>query len=79
VYHAANEGSCTFAELAQMTMRADGSRCRIQPITTEEYGAVARRPRNSRLSMRSLDENGFCRLPTWENALHRFLEEMKKQ
>jgi len=79
VYHAANEGSCTFAELAQMVMRADGSRCRIQPITTEEYGAAARRPRNSRLSMRSLDENGFCRLPPWENALHRYLEEMKKQ
>ena len=62
-----------------MVMRADGSRCRIQPITTAEYGAAARRPRNSRLSMCSLDENGFRRLPPWENALHRYLEEMKKQ
>lgn len=79
VYHASNEGSCTFAELAQMVMRADGSRCRIQPITTEEYGAAARRPRNSCLSMRSLDENGFRRLPPWENALHRYLDEMKRQ
>lgn len=79
VYHAANEGGCSFAELAQMTMRADGSRCRIQPITTAEYPTAARRPMNSRLSMRSLDENGFRRLPTWEDALHRYLDEMKKK
>lgn len=79
VYHASNEGSCSFAELAQTVMRADGSRCRVQPITTAEYGAEARRPLNGRLSMRSLDENGFRRLPTWENALHRYLNEMKRK
>lgn len=79
VYHASNEGSCSFAELAQTVMRADGSRCRVQPITTAEYGAAARRPLNGRLSMRSLDENGFRRLPTWENALHRYLNEMKRK
>lgn len=79
VYHASNGGSCSFAELAQTAMRADGSRCRVQPITTAEYGAAARRPLNGRLSMRSLDENGFRRLPTWENALHRYLNEMKRK
>lgn len=72
-YHAANEGFCSFAEFARVILRADRSRCRILPVTTAEYGSIARRPLNSRLSRRALDENGFPRLPSWEDALHRFL------
>lgn len=72
-YHAANEGFCSFAEFARVILRADRSRCRVLPVTTAEYGSVARRPLNSRLSRRSLDDNGFPRLPAWEDALHRFL------
>lgn len=72
-YHAANEGFCSFAEFARVILRADRSRCRVLPVTTAEYGSAARRPLNSRLSRRSLDDNGFPRLPAWEDALHRFL------
>lgn len=72
-YHAANEGFCSFAEFARVILRADRSRCRVLPVTTAEYGSIARRPLNSRLSRRALDENGFPRLPAWEDALHRFL------
>lgn len=72
-YHAANEGFCSFAEFARVILRADRSRCRVLPVTTAEYGSIARRPLNSRLSRRSLDDNGFPRLPAWEDALHRFL------
>lgn len=75
VYHAANEGSCSFAEFAQVILRADGSRCRVRPIPTAEYRSAARRPLNSRLSRRSLDENGFARLPPWQDALRRYLAE----
>ncbi len=71
-YHAANEGCCSFAGLARAVMQLTGSRCRVQGITTAEYPSAARRPLNSRLSMRSLDDAGFRRLPIWEDALRRY-------
>ena len=72
-YHAANEGCCTFAQFARAILQLSGSRCRVQAITTGEYPCAARRPGNSRLSKRSLDEAGFQRLPAWEDALRRYL------
>ena len=73
VYHATNEGFCSFADFARVILRADGSRCRIAPIPSCEYPSAARRPLNSRLSKASLDENGFPRLPIWEDALRRYI------
>lgn len=78
VYHAANEGCCSFAKLADAAMRATGSRCHVQPIPSSEYPCAARRPLNSRLSMRSLDEAGFARLPIWEDALTRYIDELRR-
>lgn len=72
-YHASNEGSCSFAEFARVILRADGSRCRVIPIPSSQYPTAARRPLNSRLSRRSLDEGGFPRLPIWEDALRRYI------
>lgn len=76
-YHASNEGCCSFAEFARAIMQLSGSPCRVEAITTAEYPCAARRPLNSRLSMRSLDEAGFRRLPPWEDALRRFLAERR--
>ena len=45
-------------------------------VTTAEYGAQAKRPANSRLSKASLDAAGFDRLPSWRNALERYLIEL---
>lgn len=73
IYHAANAGFCSFASLALATLRAEGSRCSVQPISSADYPSAARRPLNSRLSQSSLDAAGFRRLPSWEDALHRFL------
>ena len=75
IYHAANGGCCSFAEFARAILRLTGSSCRVQPIPTSEYPAAARRPLNSRLAMRALDENGFPRLPAWQDALARYLTE----
>ena len=72
-YHATNEGFCSFADFARMILRADGSRCRVVPIPSAQYPSAARRPLNSRLSKLSLEENGFARLPIWEDALRRYL------
>lgn len=72
-YNVSNEGFCSFADFARVILRADGSRCRVVPIPSSEYPSAARRPLNSRLSKRSLDENGFSRLPIWEDALRRYI------
>ena len=73
VYHATNEGFCSWAQFAQEIMRLSGSPCKINPIATEQYPTKAVRPKNSRLSKESLDLAGFNRLPEWEDALRRFL------
>lgn len=75
VYHAANGGCCSFAEFAREIMALSGSCCRVGKIASQDYPCAARRPLNSRLSMRSLDEAGFRRLPDWQDALWRFLAE----
>lgn len=76
VYHASGGGCCSFAELAAAIMKAAGLPCQVVPVPTSEYPTAARRPLNSRLSLRSLDENGFARLPDWEDGLARFLREI---
>lgn len=78
VYHATNEGVCSWAEFAVQIMREGGLDVRIEPVTTQEYGAKAPRPSNSRLSKKSLDEAGFSRLPTWQDALHRYIKQLSK-
>ncbi len=77
VYHATNEGFCTWAEFAAEIMRRAGKDTKIIPISTEQYPTPAKRPRNSRLSKKSLDDAGFARLPRWEDALDRFLKEVR--
>ncbi len=74
VYHATNEGYCSWAEFAKATMEYSGKATKIIPIKSSEYRSVAVRPANSRLSKNSLDVNGFDRLPSWQDALERFLK-----
>ena len=73
VYHATNENYCSWAQFAAEIMRLKNKNVKINPVTTSEYGAKALRPLNSRLSKKSLDEAGFNRLPTWQDALKRYL------
>ena len=77
VYHATNEGFCSWAELAEAVFRLAKKDVMVQHVSTEEYGAKALRPKNSRLSKRSLDEGGFDRLPEWEESLARMLNQKK--
>ncbi len=74
VYHATNEGFCSWAELAEAVFRLSGKEVAVEHVSTEEYGAKAQRPKNSRLNKRSLDEGGFARLPDWEVSLTKMLE-----
>lgn len=73
-YHATNEGFCSWAEFAAKIMELSGAQTKIIPISSSEYKSVAARPANSRLSKKSLDINGFDRLPHWQDALKEFLK-----
>ena len=55
-----------------------GLKTKVIPVTTEEYGlSKAARPFNSRLDKKKLVENGFTPLPTWRDAVSRYLKEAK--
>jgi len=76
IYHATNEGYTNWAEFAQLIMEVFDKQTRVNPIPTSQYITKARRPLNSRLSKKSLDMNGFKRLPSWRDALVRFKLEL---
>lgn len=87
-YHATNEGGyiswyefakAIFAEAVALGHEEyDEAHLTVQPVTTEEYGASkAKRPFNSRLDKSKLVENGFQPLPTWQDALQRYLREIE--
>ncbi len=77
VYHATNEGVCSWAEFAGEIFRQAGLTARVVPIPSSEYPCAAQRPLNSRLSKSCLDRAGFSRLPDWKDALSRYLSELK--
>ncbi|MBE5884303.1 MAG: dTDP-4-dehydrorhamnose reductase [Lachnospiraceae bacterium] len=78
VYHATNEGTCSWYEFACAIFEEAGIPMNVIPVTTEEYGAKANRPANSRMSKDKLSENGFERLPIWQDALSRYLTVLKE-
>ncbi|MHC3376362.1 dTDP-4-dehydrorhamnose reductase [Ligilactobacillus equi] len=75
-YHATNEGGyISWADFATEIFKQAGKNVTVIPVTTAEYGASkAARPFNSRLDKSKLAENGFEPLPTWQDALARYLK-----
>lgn len=73
-YHATNEGLCSWYEFAKEIFRQAGKEVTVHPVTSEEFPAKAKRPHNSRMSKDKLEENGFRRLPSWQDALERYLK-----
>lgn len=87
-YHATNEGGyISWYEFTKEIFRQAAAmghdeykeeRLSVAPVTTEEYGiSKAARPFNSRLDKSKLVKNGFKPLPTWQNALERYLREIE--
>ena len=84
IYHATNEGFCSWYEFAKYIFDVAGySNIKVNPVTTEEYKRLnpnqADRPLNSRLSKKSLIDNGFELLPSWQDATKRYIEILKKK
>lgn len=73
IYHATNEGTCSWAEFAAEIFRQADKRVVVRPIPSSEYSAKAKRPLNSRLSKEKLREQGFSSMPHWQDALRRYL------
>ena len=78
-YHATNEGGfISWYDFACEIFKQTGYTTKVIPVTTEEYGiSKAKRPFNSRLDKSKLVECGFKPLPTWQNALSRYLNEIR--
>ena len=79
-YHATNEGGyISWHDFACEIFRQAGKTMTVNAVTTAEYGvSKAARPFNSRLDKSKLRENGFTPLPTWQDALARYLKEIEE-
>ncbi|NBH72420.1 dTDP-4-dehydrorhamnose reductase [Clostridiaceae bacterium] len=74
-YHATNEGECSWYEFAcEIFCQAGMKEVKVTPVSSEMFAAKAKRPANSRMSKAKLLEKGFAPLPTWQDALGRFLQ-----
>lgn len=72
IYHATNEGVCTWAEFAEEVFKITDMDIKVNHITTSEYPTRAKRPLNSRLSKTKLKDNIFTLLPNWKQTLKYF-------
>lgn len=77
-YHATNEGYCSWYEFAKEIFKVAGVEIDVKPVDSSAYPAKAKRPANSRMEKAKLDEMGFKRLPSWQDATRRYIEELQK-
>ena len=73
LYHATNEGYCSWYEFADTIFKLANINIDIKAINSNEYASRAKRPLNSKLSKDKLIEYGFKPLPHWEDALKDYL------
>ena len=73
-YHATNEGGyITWYDFACEIFRQAGIDIEVEPVSSAQYAAKAKRPENSRMNKQKLVDNGFDLLPDWKDALRRYL------
>ena len=84
IYHVNNDGYCSWAEFAEFIFEYLNKDVKVNYVTTEEYLELTKtkqayRPRNSKLSKEKLISNGFSMLPTWQDAVKRYILELKEK
>src|SRR5690606_26030202 len=79
IYHASNEGYCSWYEFAKEIFMLENKVIKVNLISTKDYPTKAKRPKNSRMSKEKLIDNGFKPLPLWQDALKRFLKELNQE
>ena len=78
IYHVTNEGGyISWCDFAKEIFRQAGMDVKVVPVSSEEYKAKAKRPFNSRMEKKKLEEHGFHRLPTWQEALAHYLKALE--
>jgi len=78
IYHATNEGFCSWADFATEIFKQVGKSMKVNHIKTEDYHTRAVRPNNSRLSKQKLVDNGLIALQSWQKSLNHYLKELIK-
>lgn len=79
-YHATNEGGyITWYDFACEIFRQAGMDVDVEPVSSAQYAAKAKRPENSRMNKQKLVDNGFEPLPDWKDALRRYLGTVGEQ
>lgn len=79
-YHATNEGGyITWYDFACEIFRQAGVDIEVEPVSSAQYAAKAKRPENSRMNKQKLVDNGFQPLPDWRDALGRYLETLEEE
>lgn len=76
VYHATNEGYCSWYEFACEIFRQAGKNVKVNGIPTADYPTKAVRPLNSRMDKSELDRNGFHRMMNWKQSLSEFINKL---
>lgn len=76
IYHATNEGTCSWADFAREIFKQARKAVKVNDVPATAYSTKAKRPYNSRLSKACLDKAGFKRLPAWQDAVKRYLQEL---
>ncbi|HNW51717.1 MAG TPA: dTDP-4-dehydrorhamnose reductase [Prolixibacteraceae bacterium] len=74
IYHYANQGSCSWYEFAQEILNIAGIKtCKLIPVTTEQYPAVAKRPQYSVLDTTKVRTSFGIGIPNWRDSLRECL------
>ena len=79
IYHATNEGVCSWYDFACAIFEEAGITMEVAPVSSAEYAAKAKRPANSRMDNGKLTDNGFQMLPVWQDALKRYVAILREQ
>ena len=75
-YHATNEGLCSWYDFAVEIFKQAKLDVAVTPVSSDAFPVKAKRPHNSRMDKSKLIKNGFKLLPTWQDALRRYLLEL---
>ncbi len=84
IYHATNEGFCSWAEFTEEIYQEAGLTTKVNKVSTKKYAEIAghpqaKRPHYSKLSKDSIIANGFTHLPSWQDATRRYITELKEE
>lgn len=78
-YHCSNEEFCSWYDFAKEIFSLTNAKLELKGIPTTEFKSAAVRPLNSRLNKSCLEDCGFGKMPSWKDALKRYLQEIEEE